>query len=183
MFVSVATVAVVAAILVFPVPYTRTVGYVVKKEHGATRVVPRTERVWGTVYAAVKQKLLTLHVDTEGKSDAQIADEVRAQMAAQGWSADNVIVEHSDSGESVEILGDDGNGRRVRIVRKTAGGPEKQMDFEVGGIDDTREPGMTDAQLRDKILQQLKARGLDGDVVVDGNRIEIRGKRELQGDE
>jgi hypothetical protein len=38
---------------------------------------------------------------------------------------------------------------------------------------------MTDAQLRDKILQQLKARGLDGDVTVDGGKIEIRAKREV----
>ena len=42
---------------------------------------------------------------------------------------------------------------------------------------------MTDAQLRDKILKQLKARGLDGDVTVEGNRIEVRAKREMEVDQ
>ena len=49
----------------------------------------------------------------------------------------------------------------MKVVRKASGGDEKSMDFQLGGIDDDREPGMTDAQLRDKIVQQLKARGLD----------------------
>ncbi|HWE30235.1 MAG TPA: hypothetical protein VHB97_19650, partial [Polyangia bacterium] len=77
----------------------------------------------------------------------------------------------------------DGNGRQMKVVRKTSGGDEKNMDFQLGGIDDAREPGMTDAQLRDKILQQLKARGLDGDVVVDGSHIEIRASKSIEDNE
>jgi hypothetical protein len=39
---------------------------------------------------------------------------------------------------------------------------------------------MTDAQLREKILKQLQARGLDGDVTVEGGKIEIRAKKEIE---
>jgi hypothetical protein len=183
MFATAAAVAVVAAVLVCPVPYTRTVGYTVQRVNGTTRVVPRTKRVWGTVYAAVKQKLLTLHVDTDGKTDEQIADDVRAQMGAQGWTADDVQVQRTADSSSLEIDGADGNGHKMKIVRKASGGPDHAMDIEVGGLDETREDGMTDAQLRDKILKQLKERGLDGDVVVDGNRIEIRASRQQTVDE
>jgi len=204
-----AGVAVLAAVLVCPVPYTRTVGYeltvtnaagrVAKvrvagknaafaerraaelRTHGAAVVVAaRTERVWGSVYAMAKDKLLDVHVDlSDGKTDAEVADDIRNQLAAGGWTADDVQVQRSGDSSSVELSAEDADGRKMKVVRKASGGNEKSLDFQVGGLDDEREPGMTDAQLRDKILQQLKARGLDADVVVDGNRIEIRAKREI----
>jgi len=207
--------AVVAAILVCPVPYTRTVGYeltvtnaagrVAKvrvagknaafaerraaelRKHGAqVAIAPRTERVWGSVYAMAKDKLLDVHVDlSDGKSDAQVADDIRNQLAAGGWTTDDVQVQRSAYGSEVTIDAHDGagSGRVMKVVRKAQGGTEQNLDFQVGGIDDEREPGMTDGQLRDKILNQLKARGLDGDVVVDGGRIEIRAKRSMEVDE
>lgn len=200
--------AVVAAVLVCPVPYTRTVGYeltvtnaggrvaklrvpaknaaqaerraaALRKAGAHVTVAARTERVWGSVYAMAKDKLFEVHVDVEGKSDAQVADDIRAQLAAGGWTADDVQVQRSDDGSTVQIDANDGAGRQVKVVRKASGGAEKNMDFQLDGLDEAREPGMTDAQLRDKIMKQLAARGLDGDVVVEGKRVEIRAKRTI----
>ena len=127
-----------------------------------------------------KDKLLDVHVDLDGKTDAQVADDIRAQLANGGWTADDVQVQRSADGSSVTIDAQDNNGRVMKVVRKASGGSEKNLDFQVGGIDDEREPGMTDAQLRDKIVQQLKARGLDGDVTVDGDKIEIRASKSIE---
>src|SRR5262249_46571506 len=110
-----AAVAVVAAVLICPVPYTRTVGYeltvtnasgrVVRvavagksaafaerraaelRRHGAqVAVAPRSERVWGSVYAMARDKLLDVRVDlSDGRTDAQVADDIRDQLAAGGW--------------------------------------------------------------------------------------------------
>ena len=55
-----------------------------------------------------------------------------------------------------------------------AGAP---VEMEAGGLDETREPGMTDAQLKEKIEKQLRARGLEPNVAVNGDRIEIRAGR------
>jgi hypothetical protein len=104
----------------------------------------------------------------------------RAQLAAGGWNATDVQVQRSDEGSSVEISAEDGAGRKLKVVRKAEGGREPQLDFQLGDIDEAREPGMTDAQLRDKILRQLRERGLDGDVTVDGDRVAIRARRELK---
>ncbi len=209
---SAAAVAVVAAILVCPVPYTHTVGYeltvtnaagrvakirvpaksvaqaerraAARRKHGATvTVAARTERGWGSVYAMAKEQLVDVRVDTDGKTDAQIADEISAQLAAAGWNTDTVDVRRTDDGSEVVIGAEDADGRKMQIVRKASGGTEKNLDFQIGGIDDGREPGMTDAQLRDKILKQLQARGLDGEVTVTGDRIEIRGKKAIEVDE
>ncbi len=204
-----AAVAIVVAVLVCPVPYSRTVGYELTvasasgriakirvpaksaaqaerraaelRKHGATvTVAARTERVWGSVYAMAKDKLLDVHVDLDGKTDAEVADDIRAQLAAGGWSADDVQVQRSDDGSTVQVDAQDGDGRQIKVVRKAKGGTEKNLDFQVGGLDDEREPGMTDAQLRDKILKQLEARGLKGDVTVDGNRVEIRAQKQVE---
>ncbi|HEY1585125.1 MAG TPA: hypothetical protein VGH63_05505 [Polyangia bacterium] len=207
-----AAVAVVAAILVCPVPYSRTVGYeltvtnaagvvaqirvpaksaaqaerraaLLRKSGATVTVAARTERVWGSVYAMAKEQLVDVHVDADGKTDEQIAAEISSQLAAAGWNTDTVDVRRTDSGSEVRIGAEDGNGRKMQLVRKASGGIEKNLDFQVGGIDDAREAGMTDAQLRDKILKQLQARGLDGEVTVDGDRIEIRAKKAMEVDE
>jgi hypothetical protein len=198
--------AALAAVLIFPVPYSRTVGYEVKvagpagrvatlhlkaknaaeaerraamlrRGGAAVTVAPRTERVWGSVYAMAKEKLLHISVDFDGKTDDEVAADISNQLDQAGWNVGDVQVKRSDRESTVEIGADDGNGRRMKVVlRKGAGGAAGQhMDVEVGGLDEAREPGMTDAQLRDKILKQLKARGIEGDVIVDGGRIEIRG--------
>jgi hypothetical protein len=202
-------VAVVAAVLVCPVPYTRTMGYQLTvtsaagrvarirlpaasaaqaqrraadlRKHGAAAVVvaARTERVWGSVYAMAKDKLLDVHVELDGKSDAEVADDIRAQLAAGGWSADDVSVQRSGDASTVHIEAQDGDGRRLKVVRKAEGGSDTNLDFQVGGVDDEREPGMTDAQLRDKISKQLHDRGLDAEVVVDGDKIQIRAARKI----
>ncbi|MCA1663839.1 MAG: hypothetical protein LC659_06160 [Myxococcales bacterium] len=209
LFASALAAAVTAAVLVSPVPYTRTVGYeltvtsaagrVAKirvpaknaaqaerraaelRNHGAmVAVAPRTERVWGSVYAMAKAKLLEVHVELDGKSDAQVADDIRAQLASGGWNADDVQVQRGAEGSTVQIDAQDGNGRQMKVVRKASAGDDKSMDFQLGGIDDAREPGMSDAQLRDKILQQLKARGLDAEVTVDGAKVQIRASRSVE---
>ena len=209
LFATAAAAAVLVAVLVCPVPYTRTVGYELTVTNAAGRVVKlgvpaksaaqaerraaalrksgaqvtvaaRTERVWGSVYAMAKEHLVDVHVDTDGKSDAQIAAEITAQLAAAGWSTDTVEFHGTDTGSEVRIGAEDANGRKIQVVRKASGGGEKNLDFQLGGIDDEREPGMTDAELRDKILGQLKARGLDGDVTVDGDRIQIRAKKQIE---
>jgi hypothetical protein len=209
LFATAAAAAVVIAVLVCPVPYTRTVGYeltvanangrVAKirvpaknaaqaerraaelRKSGATVVVAaRTERVWGSVYAMAKDKLLDVHVELDGRSDAEVAADIRAQLASGGWNAADVTVQRNQDGSSVAFEAQDGNGRRMKVVRKASGGDEKSMDIQLGGVDEEREPGMTDAQLRDKIVKQLQARGLDGDVTVEGGKIEIRAKKEIE---
>jgi hypothetical protein len=204
-------IAVVVAVLVCPVPYTRTVGYeltvkgaggrvgkvllrtrdgavaekraaMLRKPGTVVDVAPRTEHVWGSVYAMAKDKLVSIHVDLDGKSDAEVVDEIKKQFDQAGWNATDVQVQRGDGESTVEIGADDGQGRHMKIVRKAQGGDEKAMDLELGGIDDEHEPGMTDDQLREKILKQLKARGLDGDVKVSNGRVEIRatGKKEVE---
>jgi hypothetical protein len=148
----------------------------VKNGAADIEVTPRTTRAWGSVWAMAEEKLLQLHVTLDGRSDAAIEDDVRAQLAAAGWNAGAVSLDRSGGEATVRLDADDGAGKQLHLVRTQPGGAPA-LDVDVDAIDDTREPGMTDDQLRDKIARQLQARGLDPDVTVEGGRIQIRAHR------
>jgi hypothetical protein len=157
------------------------------RTHAANVTVSaRTARVWGSVWAMAKENLLQLHVTFDGKSDAEVEDDIRAQLAAAGWTADDVSVRRGDGETAVELGASDGTGRTLRVLRHQAGpgaaGTPPAMEIELGALDDAREPGMTDAQLRDKIVRQLQARGVDGDVTVNGDRVQVRARHQLHGE-
>jgi hypothetical protein len=201
--VTICALAVVATLLVVPIPYSRTVGYdliaqrpdgkvvtvhlprgsAAQAKRGAegmrergmqVTIAPRAERVWGTVYAMAKDKLMRIDVDMDGKTDAEVESEIAAQLQAAGWTPSVVRVERNDQGATVRVGADDGLGRHIEVVHKLGDG---HVEIRAGDLDDAREPGMTDEELRDKLLAQLRARGVDADVIVRGDQIEIRAKR------
>lgn len=203
LFLTAAALVAVGATLLFPVPYSRTVGFdmemrspdgrvvvvrlPVKTADAAERrakavrkrglevvLVPRYERTWGTVYAMARDKVLRVDVTTDGKTDAEIEDEIRAQLAASGWKPGTVQVTRKDGETTVAIGADDGDGRAIQIVGTPEGG---RLEVQAGDIDDRREPGMTDAQLREKILKQFRDRGMEAEVTVEGDRVQIRATR------
>lgn len=139
-------------------------------------ITPRREQVQGRVYAMALDKVIEVRVDMTGKTQAQIEEEIRAQLQAGGIADPEVAVERSGDKTRVEIGaevdGPEGK-RQMRIVRQQQGGPQ-QIELRIGDLDDRREPGMTDDQLREKIERQLRAKGLDPEVQVRGNEIQVR---------
>jgi hypothetical protein len=147
--------------------------------HATAEVTARKERTAGRVYAMALDSLIRIHVDTTGKSDDQVADEIRNQLESSGVHGPSVTFErHGD--ESQMQISADVDGRQLQVMRKTKDATHDAVDVEIGGIDDKREPGMTDEQLRDKISRQLTARGITGTVTVTGDRIEIRVHKALE---
>jgi len=201
--------AIGAAALVVPVPYRHRVGWdatfrsgdgrevtvhlAARDENEAqrraitlalsmgaeVRLSPRTELVWGSVYALAKEKLFHLDVDMKGRKDAEVEAEIRAQLAQQGWMAGEVAVQRGDGKTMVKLGAEDGEGHRIQLMQQHDGTQPNRLQIEPEPIDDKREPGMTDAQLRDKISAQLRARGLNADVTVEGERILIRATKHV----
>lgn len=199
------TVAAATAILIFPVPYSRHRGFDVtftgsdgrvahlhlpghdraKAElraralaHGATVTIePRRERVWGSVYAMAQEKLFHLDVDMQGKSDAQVEDEIKAQIAGQGWDPDSVDVKRSDNGSSVSITAHNGDNQRHVELRSSGGSLAPGDRLQLEDLDVERTPGMTDAELKQKLLEELKARGLEGDVTVENGQVRVHAQK------
>jgi hypothetical protein len=158
---------------------------IVGRETGArVSVRPLTERVWGNVYAMAQEGIVQIRVEMEGKTDDQVGAEIDAQLRAGGYAPGPIEVQRSGDEAHVGFEADDAQGRHVKVIRKAKGdgAGNAVVEIELGAIDHTREPGMTDEQLREKIIAQLKARGVPNpEVVVDGDRVEIRAQKALEG--
>jgi hypothetical protein len=139
----------------------------------SAEVTARKQRTHGRVYAMALDKIIHIRVDTTGKTDTQVADEIRNQLESNGVHSPSVSFERHGDESQMEIKADV-DGRQVQVKRMTKDASHPTVEVEIGGIDDKRDPGMTDAELREKILRQLEARGLDATVTVTGDRIEIR---------
>ncbi len=138
-------------------------------------VSERQQQVSGRVYAMALDKLIQIRVDTAGKSDAEVTAEVEAQLRAQGIASPSVHFERHGDEKQLSIQADTGD-RQIQVVRKSHD-DGNVVEVSVGDIDTQREPGMTDDQLKDKILRQLTAKGMTGTVTVVGDHIEIRAER------
>jgi hypothetical protein len=211
LYIGAVTFAAAAAILVCPVPYahqrgwdlalTRSDGKTIHvhlrgndrrnaEAHaaalahgGKVQLSPVNERVWGSVYAMAEEKLLHLDIDLRGKSDAEIQDEIESQLAAEGWSGEEVKVRRDGDSTEVRISADsvDEAGKKVRIVSESKNEGEGAADhLVVRGIAVDRTPGMTDAELKQKILDDLKARGLTGTVTVEGGSVRVEATKTIE---
>ncbi len=138
------------------------------------RVSPITETVSGNVYAMVRDRIIVIDVDTEGKTDEEVEDEIRAQLLDEGVAEPSVKY-HSDADETVLRVEGEHEGKAFKLVQKQVGGErDPNVRMEIGWLDTSREEGMTDEQLEAKIRGQLEARGLRGDVKVHGDDVRVR---------
>jgi hypothetical protein len=64
------------------------------------------------------------------------------------------------------------------MIQHVAGEPVERIAMGAPDIDTAREPGMSDEQLREKIVRQLRAKGMDAEVTVLGDKVQIRAQME-----
>lgn len=138
------------------------------------RVSPITETVSGNVYAMVRDRIIVIDVDTEGKTDQEVEDEIRAQLLDEGVS-DPDVKYHSDGAKTVVRVQGEHEGKSFDLVRKTLGDErEPGVRMEIGWPDIARDEGMTDEELEQKILRQLEERGLSGEVDIQGGEVRVK---------
>lgn len=138
------------------------------------RVSPITETVSGNVYAMVRDRIIVIDVDTEGKTDQEVEDEIRAQLLDEGV-ADPDVKYHSDGAKAVVRVQGEHEGKSFDLVHKTLGDErEPGVRMEIGWPDISRDEGMTDEELEQKILRQLEERGLSGEVDIQGGEVRVK---------
>lgn len=140
-------------------------------------LLARTEHHTGRVYAMALDKLIDIRVDTAGKSDSQVATEIRDQLTRTGLTPDSVQFQRTGDESQADIQVHDGD-HEMHVMRRQKGGPS-ELHIEAGGLDTERTPGMTDTQLREKIERQLSARGLTATVTIHDDQVQIQAHKSL----
>ena len=146
-------------------------------------VQPWRVRESGSLFAQIASNVFTVSVNTEGKSESQIADEIKSQLAAQGMQVDNLWISKDPSGATTMTLeggapGASGDQKfEVRLFNEEEGGNTQEFSAKI--LLDDLDPNLTDAQKIEAIKQKLAEQGIfDADVKLDGDNVKIELKKE-----
>lgn len=149
------------------------------------RVRPRFEKVHGSVYAAIGN-LVDIRIQTGGKTDQEIAAEIRGQLLAAGLTDASVEVNRQDGRTQIRIeatstaTGDDSSpgsgGREFRVTLDDQNPAASDPQIEESKVRVQRTEGMTDQQVIDEVQRQLREQGVnDAEVTVDSNgKVQVR---------
>ncbi len=135
---------------------------------------------WTSIAAAARDMAFHVSVDPAGKTDAVVASEVKTQLAGQGMQNPDVTFQRSGGAQDLQLSGKS-DGREMRIHRTIAGGdPSAKVEMHFGDIDAKRRAGETDDALRQRILEQMKERGMEGDVEIHGDQVQLRVHKRIE---
>lgn len=136
-----------------------------------------TSKVQGNVYAMAMSRVINVNVDTNGKSDTQIADEIKAQIQAAGFDATSVEYSTEGNKRTIKILNENNdpnaphNDAEAPEINLTLDGQAPPPDAHKVKLEIQNQPGDTDEVIRQRVVDQLKAQGMDAEVVVSGGKI------------
>jgi hypothetical protein len=127
-----------------------------------------TERVTGNVYAMAANSIIEIRVNSEGKTDEEIEDEIRAQIEAAGLEACLVDVQTGDGEKRIEVgiqqpveVGAATSPTPVRITIDGMEPPDGEALTEHCIEIHIPADGKTIEEAEDEALERLAAMGLD----------------------
>jgi hypothetical protein len=140
------------------------------------RVVPVTQRISGNVYAAGANELVEIRINRDGKTTAEIENEIREQLAAAGLPGAEVHVTEEGGQTRMEMMWQAAPGQELDCCGKdisvTFDG-ESTAGKEIHKI--KIDHPMSDADMKTEMERQMREQGLNMEVEIkDGKVISTR---------
>jgi hypothetical protein len=138
-------------------------------------VRPVTERISTNLYAYAAGRIVEIRVSSDGKTDEQIAEEIRQQLDGSGLSNPSVSFKREGDQVQIQITGECEEGSpagdqaiETRITvdgKEPAGTPHKLM------LKFDKENPPSDAEIEADAERQLSEQGVNADVTVRDGKI------------
>lgn len=146
-----------------------------------TQVSPWRERVSGNVYAMAACRFNDLRVVVDGRSAAEIEQDLRSQLEAAGLANPQVSVTRDGDQLGIHVQAEgqceDGE-RQIRLeVQREGGGGE---DFQMQMLDLESLAGLSDAEKKAEIERQMRERGIDATVTVEDGKVRVEARKEVR---
>ena len=147
--------------------------------NGSVSIEPWRVRESGSLLAQISARVFEVHVTSEGKTDAQVTDEIRAQLASQGMQVQNLSYTRDPvTGETrVQIEGatttSSGEAQiKIQDVRQGASSDGQfQTQINVAAPD----KNLSDAEKIAQVKEQLAKQGItDAEVTIKDGKIEVK---------
>lgn len=147
-------------------------------------VTPWTEKVSGNVYAFAAARVTDIRVPTAGRSDFEIAEDVRAQLQNAGFLNPEVSVVRNGGDTEIKINATESDGGthethiKLEFNNSETGGAQPDINFMM--LDHKSFEGKSDAEIKAAVEELLRQRGIhDATVTVDNGKIEVRAEEEI----
>jgi len=146
-----------------------------------TRIERAVERVNGNVWAYAGARILNIRVDRGGTPE-QVESEIRRQLEDAGFANPDVSVTINGDQATIDIQGnlesEEGGENEIQLKVELMGDGDQQVNIQAP-LDVQREPGMTDEQYRQAILDRLDEVGIEGaEVIIDGDEVRVEARKE-----
>ena len=143
-------------------------------------VTPIKETVSSNVYAFAAAQWSDIRVETAGRSDAEIENDIRSQLASMGFLIDEVSYESTADGAKMRLEATAPGGARVVAETAHKGEPGAHADESINimMLDPSEMKGKSDAEIKEMVEAQLRERGIfDAVVTVENGKIEVSAER------
>jgi hypothetical protein len=142
-------------------------------------VQPIIEKITNNMVAYAADQVREIRIDAEGKSLAEIEEEIRMRLEEEGFLNPSVTVTETGGEMQIDISGElpddtegstDGSTQLNISVEGTLG--ESGESMSIGA---EARAQMTDNEIREELTRQLKEQGVDAEVVVkDGEVVSVK---------
>lgn len=143
-------------------------------------VTPIEETVSSNVFAYAAAQWSDIRVETAGRSDIEIENDIRSQLASQGFMVDEVSFESTPDGAKMRLEATSPGGHRVVAQTdhvSTSGAPPGEA-IDILMIDPTELKGKSDAEIKAIVEERLRQRGIyDAEVTVENGKVEVKAER------
>ena len=142
---------------------------------------PWRERESGSLLAQIGSGIFEIHIDAAGKTEAQLEEEIRSQMTANGMTVGNVSVKREGDSTTVNLEGvvptSSGCTGTVKLRTVEAGSGSLQVNERI--VLPTLDPNLSDAEKIAEIKRQLAANGINNAVVtIENGKVKVEVKEE-----
>lgn len=140
-------------------------------------VSPVRSKVQGNVYAMALSSVVHVNVQTGGKTDAEISADIKSQLAAAGFDVSNIEYRREGGHATLKMtkVCTDKTAPNCQVEcpdidltvdGKPAGSGGQQVRVKID-----KQPGDTDEAIRQRVVDQLRAQGLEANVVVQDGKV------------
>lgn len=140
-------------------------------------LTPIRETVSSNVYAYAAAQWQDIRVETVGRSDAEIENDIRSQLANIGFGNADVRYETTPDGAKMRVEATSDDGHQLVAESEHTGGPGGEP-VNIMMLDPSETKGKSDAEIKALIEDKLRERGIyDAEVTVENGKVEITAER------
>jgi hypothetical protein len=148
---------------------------------GEIKLAPWTVKESGSLFAQITGSSFSYNVSTSGRSDAEIAQDIRSQLESQGMQVQNVSVARDDTSTTFNMTFTPPGGEGRAVIKQVIAGDHAGEPMEGKVFMPQVDKSLPIDEQVAEIKRQLAANGItDVEVTIEDGKIKVEAKKEEQ---